>query len=139
MTTIERSKNVFNLYKAYDRGKHCRHLIFLRLTISAYAPNLAESTLALNFDIDFILRISSSMLFHILGNQCSWHERSVCGTIIIVDNMNMQDLSDGYIWLISWCNIQYKSRLSSYAKRIWFLANAFAPVLRNTQTHFELF
>ena len=25
------------------------------------------------------------------------------------------------------------------AKRIWFLANAFAPVLRNTQTRFELF
>ena len=36
-------------------------------------------------------------------------------------------------------DVQYKSRLSSKAKRIWFLANAFAPVLRNTQTHFELF
>ena len=73
--------------------------------ISAYAPNLAESTLALNVDIDFILRILSSMSFHILGNRCSWHETSVCGTIIIVDNMIMQDLSDGYIWQISWCNI----------------------------------
>ena len=35
--------------------------------------------------------------------------------------------------------IQYKSRLSSWAKRVWFLANVFAPVLRNTQMHFELF
>ena len=34
--------------------------------------------------------------------------------------------------------IQYKLRLSSYAKRIWFLANAFAPALGNTQTRLEL-
>ena len=36
-------------------------------------------------------------------------------------------------------SLQYKSRLSSYAKRVCFLATAFASVLRNTQTHFELF
>ena len=34
--------------------------------------------------------------------------------------------------------IQYKSRLSSYAKRIWFLAKAFASALGNTQTRLEL-
>ena len=34
--------------------------------------------------------------------------------------------------------VQYKSRLSSQAKRIWFLANAFAPVLRNISNFSEL-
>ena len=33
---------------------------------------------------------------------------------------------------------QYKARLSSYAKRIWFLANAFAPAYGNTQTCLKL-
>ena len=35
-------------------------------------------------------------------------------------------------------HIQYKSHLSSYAKRIWFLANAFAPALGNTQMSLDL-
>ena len=40
---------------------------------------------------------------------------------------------------LNYCtDIQYKSRLSSYAKRIWFLSNAFAPALGNTQTCIEL-
>ena len=42
-------------------------------------------------------------------------------------------------YVVNLKNLQYKSRLSSLAKRVWFLANALAPVLRNTQTHFELF
>ena len=34
-------------------------------------------------------------------------------------------------------DVQYKSCLSSYAKRIWFLADAIAPALGNTETRLE--
>ena len=79
-------------------GKHCWHLIFSHLTISAYAVNLDERILDLNLDNDLILSRLSSRSFHILGNR---HERRVCSTIswsISVTNL-------AGIWLVSWCKI----------------------------------